>query len=252
VEAVLSQSFARRWPVQLCGFALGCLISLFAATAPARAEGPEQLEQLEPEGGEWQAEYSSLIGARSEDEHSLQILFGVSDHWAIGVEAEAEWSAGRLSFEGVSPTILYRFSDPSKGIGIGIGAQIELDNDLAMALAEARLILEKKTERWWGQGNLVARHVREDGESGAALAYAWGLSRSIGQDLWIGAEGSGWGGRLSASALAIPKGGHFVGPALSVEREIGGSEVEIGVAWQHRIAGQGPPDAARVTVQLDF
>ena len=201
--------------------------------------GPEQLEQLEPEGGEWQIEYSSLIGIEAEDEHSLQVLLGISDHWAIGVEAEAEWSAGDLAFEGVSPTVLYRFSDSSEAIGIGVGVQIELDGDLKMASAEARLILEKKTDVWWGQGNLIARRVREDGESGTALAYAWGVSRSAGKDVWIGAEGSGWGGRLSGSASAIPRGGHYIGPSLSLEREIGGAEVEVGIGWHHRIAGEG-------------
>lgn len=235
---------ARRRRSPLHCLTLWGLALLAAAPSPVRAGGPEQLEQLEPEGGEWQFEYSSLFG-ESEDEHSLQVLLGISDHWAIGVEAEAEWSAGDLAFEGVSPTVLYRFSDSSEAIGIGVGAQIELDGDLKMASAEARLILEKKTDLWWGQGNLIARRVREDGESGTALAYAWGVSRSAGKDVWIGAEGSGWGGRLSGSASAIPGGAHFIGPA-------GESEVEVGVAWQHRIAGKGPRHAARLTVQFDF
>ena len=226
------------------------LIAFAAATVPARASGPEQLEQLEPDGGEWQFEYSTLIGVGTEDEHSLQMLLGISDHLAIGVEVEAEWSAGRLAFEGVAPTLLYRFSDASDAVGVGVGAQIEFDSGLRVASAEARLILEKKTHLWWAQGNLIAQHVSEEGEIGASLAYGWGLSRSIGKDLWIGAEGSGGVGRLSESASIIPDNGHFIGPAFTVEREMAGSEIEIGVAWLHRIAGEGPRDFARVFVQF--
>jgi hypothetical protein len=240
------QTITRRWPEQLRCLALCCLIAL---AAPASA-GPEQLEQLEPDGGEWQFEYSTLIGVRSEDEHSLQMLYGISDHLSVGVEVEAEWSAGRLAFEGVAPTILYRFSDASDAVGIGIGAQIEFDRDLKVTSAEARLILEKKTPRWWAQGNFIAHLVREDGQSAASLAYGWSLSRAIAKDRWIGAEGSGGLGRLGGSRSIAPDNGHFIGPALTFEREIAGSELEIGITWLHRIAGDGARNTARLFVQF--
>lgn len=247
----MQTSTARRWPAQN-RLALFCVLALAAASSAAGAAGPEQLEQLELDGGDWQFEASSLIGVRSEDEHSIQVLLGISDHLAIGVEAETEWSAGRLTFEGVAPTVLYRFSDASDVIGVGIGAQIEFDSDFKIASAEVRLILEKRTLLWWGQGNLIARHEREERESGAALAYGWGLSRSIGKDVWIGAEGSGGFGRLRGSTSTISEGGHFVGPAFTVEQEMAGSELEIGVAWLHRIDGEGPRDAARLFVQFSL
>ena len=210
--------------------AFSSFIALAAVPASALASTPEQLEQLEPDGGEWQFEYSTLLGVGSEDEHSFQMLRGISDHLAIGVEVEAEYSAGTLEFEGVAPTVLYRFSDASDRVGVGIAAQVQFDGDLSMVSAEARLIVEKKTRFWWGQGNLIARRVREERGSESVLAYGWGLSRSIGSDLWIGAEGSGGLVRLD---------GHFVGPSFSAELEIGSSELEIGVAWLHRVSGEG-------------
>lgn len=239
-----------RWPPQLRCLALSCFILLAAASTAAGAAGPEQLEQLEPDEGEWQFEYSTFIGVRSEDEHSVQMLLGIRDHLAVGVEVEAEWSAGQLAFEGLAPTILYRFSDASDVVGIGLGAQIEFDSDARLASAEARVILEKKTSRWWAQGNLIAHLVREEGQSAASLAYGWGLSRAITKDFWIGAEGSGGLGRLSGSKSIAPANGHFIGPALTVERELTGSEVEIGLAWLHRIAGEGARDTARIFVQF--
>ena len=243
----------RRRSVRCRGVALCWLAVLAAGSSPAQAAGPEQLEQLEPGGGEWQFEYHSLIGRGSEDEHSLQTLKGVSDHLAIGVEVEAEWSAGTLKFDGFAPTVLYRFSDGSNRIGIGVAAQVEFAGDLSIASTEARLILEKRSRRWWGQGNLIVNRLSEDGESGIGLAYGWGLSRSIAADVWVGAEGSGQAARLAGSASAIPEGGHFFGPALTIEHELdSGSEFEIGIAYLHRIAGEGPLDAARLFVQFNL
>lgn len=239
-----------RSPVELRCLARCGLVALAAISSPALSAGPEQLEQLEPAGGEWQFEYSTLMGVHSEDEHSLQGLLGLSDHLAIGLEVETEWSGSRLTFDGVAPTILYRFSDDSNAIGVGIGAQVEIGGDLTIASTEARLIVAKRTDRWWAQGNLIARHVRDEGRGGTALAYSWGLSRSVGTSFWIGAEGSGQGHRLSGPASTIPDGGHFLGPSFGSEHEIAGSEVEFGIAWLHRIAGEGPRDAARLVVQF--
>lgn len=243
-------SILQLWREQRRFLALCSFIALEAASASARASGPEQLEQLELDGGEWQFEYSTLIGVGSQNEQSLQMLWGVTDQLAIGVEVEAEKSGGRWAFEGAAPTILYRFSDASDAIGVGIGAQIEFDSELRVASAEARLILEKKTRPWWVQGNLIARHGRRPEKSGAALAYGWSLSRSIGKNLWIGAEGSGGARRLSGPTPIIRDNGHFIGPALTVEREMADKEVEIGVAWLHRIAGEGPRNSARLFVQF--
>lgn len=247
-----TSSIAGWRPVKLRCSAICCLVALATAPSPALAASPEELEQLEPGKGEFQLEYSNLLGVRSKHEHSLQALVGISDRLAIGLEVETEWSAGSLTFEGVAPTILYRFTDPSHaiGVGVGVGAQVELDADLRIASAESRLILEKKTRLWWAQGNLIARHVREDKESWSALGYSWGLSRSIGKDAWLGAEGSGSGVRVAGSTSAIPDDGHFVGPSLTIDHELAGSEVEVGVASLHRIAGEGPSVAARFFVQF--
>lgn len=244
-------STAPRWAgVSRC-LMLVAFLGLTAASAAAVASGPEQLEQLEPERGEWQLEYSALVGVGSGSAHSVQLMWGLSDHLAVGLEAEIEGS-GALTLEGLAPTVVYRFGTNSQGVNAGIAAQIEVDPQLRVASAEGRIILEKKTRNWWAQGNFIARHVNEEDGSGAALAYGWGLSRAISAGIWIGAEGSGGVTRFAGSASAVPDSGHFLGPAITIEQEIAGSELEIGVAWQHRIAGEGQRDHARLVVQFGF
>lgn len=241
----------RRWAGVFRCLTRLAFLALVTTSAAAVASGPEQLEQLEPEGGEWQLEYSAVVSRGSASAHSVQLLRGLSDHLAVGIEAETEGS-GELTLEGLAPTVVYRFGNNSRGINAGVAAQIEVDPKLKIASAEARIILEKKTRNWWAQGNFIARHVSEEDESGAALAYGWGLSSAIVAGFWIGAEGSGGVTRFAGSASAVPDGGHFLGPTITVEQEIAGSELEIGLAWQHRIAGQGRRDHARLVVQFGF
>ena len=66
---------------------------LIIQAAAARGNGPEQLEQLEPERGEWQAElHSHFSGSKSEGgQHSLELFRGLSEHVALGVEVEGGW-----------------------------------------------------------------------------------------------------------------------------------------------------------------
>ena len=64
------------------------------------------------------------------------------------------------------------------------------------------------------------------------------------------ARRSGGSGRLAGSTPAIPSGGHFIGPAFTLEQAISKLELEIGVAWLHRIAGEGPQNSARLFVQF--
>ena len=220
------------------------IAAIFAAAGPAFAQAPEQLEQLEPESGEWQFEYYGLVADDGEDEHSLQALYGVSDRLALGVEVEAAWSGGELEFEGIAPTALLFFSDPEEdAVGIGVEGQAEFDGDFDLASLEARLILEKRTSRWWLQGNAMLRHERESGGWETGLAYGWAVSRSLADGVWLGLEGSG----------QADEGGQFAGPALTFEHDLpGGSEIEIGLAYQRRLAGEGARNSARLFVQFNL
>lgn len=230
--------------------ALFAIAALLLTAAPAAAqEGPEELEQLEPDGGRWQIEYYGIAGRHASDSHALQLLYGVSDHLALGIEADGEWRGDRLRLDGVAPTLLYRFSDAEEGFGVGVELQAELDGHARFAGAEARLILARRSARWWGQGNAMLRHVREDDAAATGLAYGWTLNRAAGGGLWLGVEGSGQAGRIGGSPLAIGDGGHFLGPALTFETVLPHGEIEIGIAWLRRIAGEGARDSARLFVQ---
>lgn len=215
--------------------ALGTMLLALAAS-PAFAQGPEQLEQLEPDGGHWQLEYYGA--ARS---HSLQALYGISDRLALGVEIEGEADGGRLAFEGVTPTALYRFSGADAApFGVGVEVQAEFDRRMHLVGSEARLILEHKGPHWWAQGNAM---LRITGDWQVNAAYGVAASRAVAPGLWLGFEGSAQGER---------GGGRFAGPALTLEREAGGVEVEIGLSYQRRIDGDGPADSMRAFVQLSL
>lgn len=230
-----------------------CAATLAALAAPAQSEGPEELEQLEPDGGDWQVEYYGILGRHEGDSHAFQLLYGINDAVALGVEIEAEKEAGSLLLEEIAPTLLLRFSDPERHpVGAGLALQAGFDRGGGLAELEARLIVERRRPLWWLQGNAVLRHVREDGASASLLAYSGSVSRAVGEDVWLGLEAGGQVGRLDGAAAVIEDGGHFLGPALTVERELGGAEIELGVAWLRRIAGGGASDSARLFVQFTF
>ncbi len=231
---------------------------LLGMASPALAQAPEQIEQLEPGKGRWQVEYDGFFGTVADDEegreHSLQALAGVSEHVALGADLQTSWSHGALTVETIAPTMLYRWSDPDDDpVGIGVEIQAAFDRHAKLAGAEARLIVEKRSRRWWGQANLILRHTRADGATASSIAYGWSLVRAVAPRLWLGAEGSGQAVRLGGDPGLAPVGSHFVGPALTwrVERP-GKAELEIGLAWLRRVAGSGPTNTARLFVQLEF
>ena len=234
----------KRW---LAAFAL-----LAAVAGPGFAEGPEQLEQLEPGKGEWQLEYFGLFGGGADErEHSLQAMTGITDRLALGVEIESSWANGALKIESFAPTALYRFSDAvDDPVGIGFEIQAGLDRHGDFAGAEARLIAEKRSLAWWIQADLILRHTRDEGTSSNSVAYAWALNRAVMDRLWLGVEGSGQAARLSGS---VPTREHFLGPSLTYELGLGGErEAEIGIAYLRRLGSEGPPDTARFFIQLGF
>lgn len=213
---------------------------VLALTAgPLVAQGPEQLEQLEPDRGAWQLEYYGVARA-----HSLQALYGISDRLALGLETEVEARGGRLSFEGVTPTALFRFSDADAApFGVGVELQAEFDSELQLSGGEARLILERKDARWWAQGNAMLRTAREAGDWRLSVAYGAAASRAVAPGLWIGIEASG---------QPETGGGHFAGPALTLEHDAGAADFEVGLAYQRRLEGEGPRDSMRLFVQVSL
>lgn len=226
-------------------FSVAWAIALAAAMAPASAAGPEQVEQLEPEGGEWQAELSLLASHDGAAEPSFQLLRGVNDSVAIGVEIEGDGAA----IESFSPTILYRIGDRNAGVSVGMVGQVELVPDLEPVGAEARLIVERQAQRWWAQGNLIVHAEREAGQSTSTLAYSWRISRALGKALWLGGEGSGQVARLGGSARV--ERGQYVGPALTIVHDLrSGTEIELNASFLRRVAGEGPRGAFVLSAQI--
>lgn len=220
-------------------------LALAFATAPAGATGPEQVEQLEPEGGEWQAELSLLASHGAAAEPSFQLLRGLNDAVAVGVEIEGDGAA----IESFSPTILYRIGDRATRVSVGMVGQVELATDLELVGAEARLILERQAQRWWAQGNLIVNAERETGQFTSTLAYSWRISRALGQAMWLGGEGSGQVARLGGSARA--ERGHYAGPALTIVHDLhSGGEIELNASFLRRVAGEGPRGTLVLSAQI--
>jgi hypothetical protein len=224
-----------------------------AAPAMAAAGEPEQIDQLEPFGGEWQVEYFGTFGPGSAREHSLEAIYGLSDRLAIGVEVQAEYAHGGAAFDSVGVKILYRFTAEEAPIALGLQVQLAFDGRAALTEAEARLIAEVESRRWWAQGNVMVRRSGDSGETSIDLAYAGSLQHSLGRSAWFGVEASGQPASLRRQVAANGSRGHFVGPSLTFRWEPArGRDVEIGFACLRLIAGDGPTTSARAFVQLRF
>lgn len=245
--------------------------SAFAAAAAlaagqARAAGPEQLEQIEPAKGDWQLEYYGEFGSdgRPALAHSFEVMHGLSDRLAIGAEAEFERSADGFVFEEAGLAALLRLTGTAEGAG-GTGALVTaaVGVDGVVREAEARLIAARRTDRWWGQANLMIRHARgeadEDGAGdgdeneaeGTLLAYSWSARRRLGRELWLGIDGSGQSARLSGFTSGFVAA-HFAGPSIATELEAGDSEFEIGADYMIGFGRENPADRIRLTAQLTF
>ena len=232
--------------------AVGTLITSSAALS----QSIEQLDQLELATGSWQAEYFGEFGkgdfGRS---NAFELLFGLGDQIAAGIEVEYEHEDGKLSLEEIGVTALLSFADPEEsklGLGVSVGAS---SDGHRISELELRLIAEKRIEDWWGQGNLIVRRVHEEDGKSSLIAYAWNLSHRFAGPVWFGFEGSGQLMRFADSRGRFDAG-HFVGPALTIELEpvdeANGVETKIGLAWFRRVGGEGSRDSARFFVQVTF
>lgn len=226
---------------------------VLAAPVSALAQGPEQIDQLEPGEGEWQAEYFGTFGPGGGREHALEAMFGLTGRLAVGGEVEAEYSDGELVFDTLGLKALYRFTRDDAPVALGLQGQFGFDDRAALAQAEARLIAEVGSNQWWAQGNVMVRRSSDKGASATRLAYAWSAQRALGDHAWLGIEGSGQSAPLWGGGGASADHGQFAGPSLTFEWPVSGDrEIELGLAWFRRVGGAGPRDSARLFVQISF
>ncbi|WP_448664465.1 hypothetical protein ACG3SL_07255 [Sphingomonas sp. CJ20] len=216
------------------------VVLMFALPAYAQVE---QLDQIEPDAGEIQAEVFTGPGGTA-----FEALIGVSRHFALGGEVEME--DGRVEEAGA--VALVRFTDPDRApLGLGIGGQAMLGAGGRLRELELRGLIERRGKRWWVQLDPILRHARDsDGGRGTGIAYAVSAQRSLAGGVWLGAEASGRLARLSGSAELAPAAEHYAGPSLTVQAR--GGDVEIGLAWLQRLKGQGAKSGPRLFVQLSF
>lgn len=227
---------------------MGVIVALALPLAAHAQRGPEQIEQLEPEAGEWQLQYSGAYGGA--DGHEVEIGRGVGRHWALGLGAEVEAVDGHLELDDLAAVALVRLVEPEdRPVGLGLMGEVSVDRSGRFAGAELRAIAESRSPRWWLQANLMLRHRREDGEAGTNLAYVASVQRGP-APFWYGIEASGRALRLGGDEDAAPARQHYLGPSVTYRAER--SALELGVAWMARIAGRGAPSGPRVFAQLDF
>jgi hypothetical protein len=227
---------------------------LLGAPVHALAQGPEQLDQLEPGPREWQAEYFVAHGSGDAGEHALEILYGVGGPLAVGVEIEAENEGGGLRLETIGVKALYRFTAADAPVGIGLQLGLGVDGHAALSEIEARLIVETRDESWWAQANVMLRREGRGDEAEAGLAYAASLQHALGGIAWLGIEASGRSAPIWRASMGAEAGeGHRAGPSLTFDFEPApGREIELGLAYFRRIGGEGPRDIGRAFVQLSF
>lgn len=225
---------------------------LLGASNAALAQGPEQLDQLEPGGGEWQTEYFATQSGGANGAHALEVLHGVGDRLAVGFEIEAENEAGAFRLETVGVKALVRLSGKDAPLGIGLQLAAAVDSRAALVEIEARVILQARSEAWWVQANAMLRRQGRRDEARTGLAYAASLQHAVGHIVWLGIEASGQLAPLAGDARRENRQGQFAGPSLTFELEpLTGHELEIGIAYLHRFRG-GSASAGRFFAQLTF
>jgi hypothetical protein len=117
----------------------------FAGTA-AMSAGPEQIDQLEPDKGDWQLEYFGTFSGADENDHALEAMVGLSDKLALGIELEGEYSDSDLRFDTVAAKALYRLTPKDAAVGAGMQIEVAFDDQGSLAEVEARLIVSHQSE----------------------------------------------------------------------------------------------------------
>jgi len=86
------------------------ILLVTAAVAAAAAQGPEQVDQLEPGAGDPQAEYSATAGRDGGGRACGRGGVRLVRRLALGFEVEADYEGSRLAFETLGPELLYRIT----------------------------------------------------------------------------------------------------------------------------------------------
>jgi hypothetical protein len=238
--------------------------ALFAfLTNPALAANPEQVQDLGPKKGETSVQYvGQLADAKGTDEpreHSLQLLHGLSDKLVFGSEFQSSYRSrpevrDGFGFDYGSIVAVVRFSDAEEDpIGAGLWLQAGLDTDGELATLESRFILEKKTEDWQLNGNVIIRRVNDEQEEGSYLGYSARASKSLTKSFWLGLESSGQLARLGGFHKEPFDGAIYLGPSVFYDGKIGGSEASIGLSYLRRIDEHEPlRDVFQLTAEMSF
>jgi opacity protein-like surface antigen len=224
--------------------ACAALLSAAIASVAASAQVPEQLDQLELDSGEWQAEYFGTFRRGDGQDHALELIAGVSDRLAIGFELEGQAEGRAIRIENIGPKIQYRFTSRDAPVGVGLQIQAGFSSGALLTEVEARLIVEGRSAHWWGQADAILRRSAEKRDVAVASAYAWSLQYGLGRSVWLGMEGSG---KLAGPGDAA----HFIGPSVTFEiNPASRYEIEVGLASLVTMQGTGSPAMLRIYVQL--
>ncbi len=237
--------------------------AMLAAAGAARAESPEVVQGLGPEDGEIQLQYSGQFGdANGSDvgrEHSGQSFWGVTDRFAIGGETLLSYRSGplveedRVYFDYDSVIGIVRFGDAAKGPGVGVWLQAGLDADGELARLEARLLVERRTPRWWGMANVMLRRVNEEAQEGAYVAYGGRLSYALAERTWVGLEASGQAFRVAGFDGEPIELAQYAGPGVMQEFSLLGADVQLGVTYLRRLdRDSGLRNVFQVSGELRF
>lgn len=249
------------------GFAaVGAMFLLLVTPVRAAAQDAETVEGLGPDDGDWELEYVGQFGdangSADKRQHSGQSFYGVTKFLAIGGETQLSYRSGplveedRLYFDYDSAIAIFRFSDAEEDpVGLGLWLQAGVDlSDGELARLEARFIAEKKTPRWWAQGNLMLRRVNEDAQEGGTVAYAARLRHALGSATWVGLEASGQALEIGGFRREPLDKGHFLGPNVMHQLSLAGdNQLQLGASYLWRLdQHQGLRNLLQVSATLRF
>lgn len=193
--------------------------ALFALVAPpAHAEEArvDQIERLDIESGEWEAELQTIIippsnGLESFLKTGVTIERGITERFGLGVEFEFEREGmAQFALNEISIQAKLAIVDQERfGLGLGLQTGIVIDSGSGAIGSETFLIAEKDISAWNLAGNVVL--ANEAGQWGEWTAsYGLRANRQISDSLEIGIENGG-------GIAGFDEPSHWIGPVVSWE-----------------------------------
>jgi hypothetical protein len=229
------------------------------------AQNAETVEGLGPDDGHWELEYVGQFGDANGSvdrrQHSGQSFYAISPGLAIGGETQLSYRSGplvndRLYFDYDSAIAIVRFAHAEEDpVGLGLWLQAGLDaSDGEIARLEGRVIAEKKTPRWWAEGNLMLRRVNEREQEGGVIAYSARLRHALEPDTWLGIEASGQALELGGFNRKPLDRGQFLGPSFAREIALrGDAQLQLGITYLRRLDDhQGLRNLLQIVAGLRF